>query len=659
VKKIIDYKKVVFIIMLISLLIPSEGCKKAIKVSLKSTPSEATVYIDSQLVGKTPFEVNLNPGEHLVEIEKENYINLREKVEVSLFGRKKFNFELKRIPFLFSKKFDGDISIIKGFNDRVYSVINESTILILNSKDGGLISKIDLKGLGRKNLPCKETIEEEIKLEGTQKLSPKEIVNLYLNTEAYLLKSNCLEVFEKREVEVKEILKSIFFDQKLIEDKLTELKLNFLEMSWVNDMSDSSEFKSFPRFYGEYEKNELTCFYVEDLVLKKFEVEEIDFPFEEIPLEWTVLGKYIPGVWLSAIQKIDTILLKKVDGRWFIVDINGGCKGGPEQEPRDSLFCLSPLGDFPNPPKIKDMIPLPPDIERDFERSHETTSKQGGCSNVRDIKVFNERLFIQTNCNLLILDAKLNLVSKYLSYLPLNSSFAVGITFLSKDLKKFNISYLDLNKGVTKWSREFNGNSLFFVASDDANLYFLQIYENHLSLVEMDSKTGYTTSRKEILKVDESYKNINLAHQTFLLSKDKLFFFKDKEVFLVDLKGNILWKTLLNKPIISLWATENYLGICSDTSILILDSKDGKLLKEIKSRGKPEKIYILEDFLFYSEELDGLHFLHCLDFKKDERMFVLKAYNENFIILQDNLLFFQVDKDELSCINLNFIKEGK
>lgn len=655
-KKIINYKKAVLLIILIFWLIPFGGCKKEIKLKINSIPSEATLYIDSQNIGKTSIEVNLNPGEHHIEIEKVNYITLREKIKVFPFGKKNWSFELKRISTLFSKKIDGDISIIKVFEDRVYLVINGSRVFILDSKDGDLISMVDLSEIDTKNLPCKESIEKVIKIDKNKNYSPKEIINLYLKTKAYLLSSNCLKVFEKRESEVKERLKVLFFDQKLVEKELTKLREDFLEISWVDDISNFSEFKSFSRFYGEYEKKELACFYVEDLVLKKFEVEEIDFPFKEIPLEWIVIGRHIPGVWLSSIQKYDTILLKKVDNRWFIIDINGGCKGIEEPpEETDSLFCLPPLKDFPNPPKIKDMISLPSDIERDFERSLKATSKQGDCLKIRDIKVFNERVFIQTNCDLLVFDAKLNLISKYLSYFPLNSSFAIGTTFVSKESNKFNISYFDLNNEDVIWSRDFNTDPLFFLTSDDNYLYYLQINKDLLYLIEVDSKSGNVLSKKEILKVDESYKNINLIDQIFILPKNKFLFFKNNVILLFDLKGNILWKTVLNNSIISLFSNDEYVGISSSESVLILDSNDGKLLKKIKLNSAPKKIYIFEDFLFYIDDFGSFYNLFCLDLKKEKRMFILKTYNENFIITKEGFLLFIGDKKELSSINLNLI----
>jgi len=91
-KKIINYKKAVLLIILIFWLIPFGGCKKEIKLKINSIPSEATLYIDSQHIGKTPIEVNLNPGEHHIEIEKVNYITLREKIKVFPFGKKKLEF---------------------------------------------------------------------------------------------------------------------------------------------------------------------------------------------------------------------------------------------------------------------------------------------------------------------------------------------------------------------------------------------------------------------------------------------------------------------------------------------------------------------------------------------------------------------------------------
>ncbi|MDI6861733.1 MAG: PEGA domain-containing protein [Caldisericia bacterium] len=651
-------KKILICLIILGLMgLVTNGCKKETKLKIDTIPSNAMLYINSQYKGKTPININLFPGEYQIEIEKENYFTLRKILKISNFGKNEHIFELKKVPTLFSKEFNENISLIKIFNNKVYLKTNDSQILILNSKNGELISKINLKEIDTNNLPCKEEDNDIIELDKNIKYSPKEIINLYLKAKEYLLKSHCFKTFEKRKEKIKETFKEIFINQKLIDNIINELKENFLEISWVDDISNSSsEFKIFLRFYGEYEKKDLACFYIEELYLKKYEVEEVDFPFEEIPPEWIFPCKYIPGIHLSSIHTYNTYLLKKINDRWFIYNINGVCEKNEKlTKETDSLFYNPSFGDFPNPPKIKDMIPLPEDINKDLERSKYTKIKNEICLKIRDINVYDEKLFIQTNCNLFVFDSELNPVSKYLNYLPLNSNFAIGIYPNCKDLKEFDISYLDLNSGSIKWKVTFNGDLLYFINSSGSSLFFLQIYNNKLFLIKIDSKNGQLISRKEIIKIDESGKNINLVHNFFSFSKDKILFYLNNKIFLFNLNGDILWKKNLNESFSLLWATEKYIGINSHNSILILSTNEGKLLEEIKLIGVPKKIYILENLLFYSEEFDKQYYLHVFDLEKDEKIFILKIYNENFIINKENLIF-QVEINEISSINLSLIK---
>jgi len=66
---------------------------------------------------------------------------------------------------------------------------------------------VDLSEIDTKNLPCKESIEKGIKIDKNKNYSPKEIINLYLKTKAYLLSSNCLKVLRKGKVRLKRALK--------------------------------------------------------------------------------------------------------------------------------------------------------------------------------------------------------------------------------------------------------------------------------------------------------------------------------------------------------------------------------------------------------------------------------------------------------------------
>ncbi|MEM2929132.1 MAG: PEGA domain-containing protein [Nitrososphaerota archaeon] len=654
-RKNLIYKRFIILIIFLIYLPIINGCKKEIKLKIDSIPHDAILYINSQYKGKTPIEINLYPGEYIIEIEKENYFTLRKILKIFNFGKKEYTFELKKVQTLFSKKINENISFIKTINNKVYLVTNDFQVYILDSKNGEIISKINLKEINTKILHCLEEDEEDIEIDKNKRYSPEEIIDLYMKAKEYLLKSSCFKIFEKREKKVKGIFKEIFINQKLVDNIINKLKENFLEISWVDDISNSSEFKFFSRIYGKYKKSDLSCLYIEELYLKKFEVEEVDFPFEEIAPEWIILGKYIPGIHLSSIHTYNTYLLKKINDRWFIYDINGGCEKN-EKPPKEmtSLFCDPPFGDFPNPPRIKDMLPLPEDIEKDLENSKYTKIKNESYLKIRDIYVFEEKLFIQTNCNLFIFDSELNPISKFLNYLPLNSNFAIGIYPNCKDLKEFEITYLDLNSGSIKWRITFNGDSLYFINSNDSSLFFLQIYENKLFLIKIDSNNGELISRKEIIKINESIKNINLVHHFFSFSKNKFLLFIDNEIFLFNLNGDILWKKNFNESFSLLWATEKYIGINSRNSILILSANDGKLLVEINLIGLPKKIYILENLLFYSEEFDKQYYLNVFDLEKDEKILILKIYNENFAINEENLLF-QVDKNEISSINLNFI----
>ena len=68
-------------------------------LSIDTTPSNASVYINNEYKGKTPLEIELTPGTYKIEIKKENYETYTQTIELTLKESKNISINLTRITF--------------------------------------------------------------------------------------------------------------------------------------------------------------------------------------------------------------------------------------------------------------------------------------------------------------------------------------------------------------------------------------------------------------------------------------------------------------------------------------------------------------------------------------------------------------------------------
>ena len=68
------------------------------KISVTSKPDNSDVYIDNNLIGKTPVNMQeVSPGEHQIKIQKSGYAPFEEKITIETGKNKSFSADLKRI----------------------------------------------------------------------------------------------------------------------------------------------------------------------------------------------------------------------------------------------------------------------------------------------------------------------------------------------------------------------------------------------------------------------------------------------------------------------------------------------------------------------------------------------------------------------------------
>jgi hypothetical protein len=68
-------------------------------LSIKTNPSECSVYINGELKGKTPYEeANIQPGTYTVKLEKEGYLPYSTEVTITKGKRQELNINLLKLP---------------------------------------------------------------------------------------------------------------------------------------------------------------------------------------------------------------------------------------------------------------------------------------------------------------------------------------------------------------------------------------------------------------------------------------------------------------------------------------------------------------------------------------------------------------------------------
>ncbi|MBC7195251.1 MAG: PEGA domain-containing protein, partial [Caldisericia bacterium] len=190
------------------------------EIEINSNPSNAKLYIDTKYFGETPVRITLNIGEHIIELEKENFKVLKRKINISILSKKKYLYNLEKIPIIYSKSLDtNNIDLIKSYNNYLYLKADNSNIYKLDLYSGEVLDKRDLKVINIDELNCKEeeTDKDLIKFSRNRSYTPNDIINLFLNIKTYLLKSNCQKIFEKRVKDVENILNLIIFNNELTE----------------------------------------------------------------------------------------------------------------------------------------------------------------------------------------------------------------------------------------------------------------------------------------------------------------------------------------------------------------------------------------------------------------------------------------------------------
>ena len=644
---IIRIIKLLIIFLLLTILFVN--CNKINEIEINSNPSNAKLYIDSKYFGETPIKLTLNNGEHFIELEKEGFKVLKEKIIVSIFSRKKYLYNLEKISIIYSKRVDvNNIDLIKAYNDYIYLAADNLIIYKLNLSSGEIIEKKNLKEINLNELNCSEDENDKklIKFDINKFYTPKDIINLFLNIKTYLLKSNCQKVFEKRIKDVKDILNLIIIDKELTEKILNSLKESFLEMEWINNETTLPvEFKIYIKFYGEHYKNDLSCFYIQNLYLKKLEIKQKTIPFNDIPFEWSDIGKYISGIWTTAINFYDTFTLRKIDNRWYIIEIKNS-ETDIENLPKEtsSFFLSSSYNIFPYPPKIKDVLPLPEDIKNDIDKSKTNIQFK---DKIKDINFFENNIFITTYLYQYIFDSNLNFIDKNLSYLPLNSSYGLRITFTDNIIK---ITYFDFKNKISLWEKDFLSNFIFFLNEIGKDLIFLEFNNNSIYLIKINSENGSLNFKKEILKINLLEQEI--SYPFFKVLKNGFLFFNNYKVFLFDFNGEILWEKDFKERIYLLNSFENIMVIIHDKIISIYDLLNGKLLNEIKFDGDIQKIYLSKKFIFYIEKLDNKNFLTNFDLNKNEKTFILQIYDENIEIFEDKILIYKLNNNTINLVDI-------
>lgn len=632
-----------FVLIFISLSILSNSCiKKNIKeIIIDSNPSNAKLYIDSNYIGLTPIKIELNLGEHTIELEKENYKILKEKFNVSFFS-KKILFNLEKIEALFTKKVEGNINLIKIFNDNVYLVVNDTSIYEFNLNLDKLIKKVDLKEINIKNYECKkdESESEKIKFDKNMFYSPKDIVYIYLNIKKYLLSSNCFEIYEKRKKETIEILNSIILDKNLVEKIIKIIEMNFLEMDWVNELLLPVKFKTYVQIYGEYYKDDLSLFYIENLYLKKSQLNKFSIPINKKPLEWLISNNENEYIFSSSFIDYDTITLKNINGKWYILEIrNSSLNTEKFPEESNSYFLMSNYFKSPTPPKINEMKPLPEDIKKDIDKSNKQFNDK-----ITDLKFIDNTLFVLTETYLYIFDKDLNILDKELKYIPLNLYYGLSII---PECDKFKIKYFSFQNKTLLWEVEVGSNPIFFLNEYVNNLYFLEIDKDLLYLIDINKENGKLNLRKEIIKIDKF--NQKIIYPFFIPVNDKFLFFYKNELYFFNLVGDLIWKKTFNDNINELFLTyENNVIVVQNRAFSIFNIENKEIIKEIKTEGEIIKVYLYKNLLIYFEKIENNLFLKIFDLKKDEKILFIKVFDENFDLLNNILIY----KDNDYTINL-------
>lgn len=619
-------------------------------IEIDSNPSNAKLYIDKNYLGETPVKTTLNIGEHIVELEKEDFKVLKEKINISMFSRKKYLYNLEKIPIIYSKRVDvNNINLIKAYNDYIYLAADGLNIYKLNLSSGEVLEKKNLMDINVDELNCYEDERDKdlIKFDINKYYAPKEIINIFLNIKTYLLKSNCQKVFDKRIKDANNILNLIIFNKELTERLFNSLKNNFLEMSWIsNEIPLPIEFKTYIKFYGEHYKNDLACFYIQNLCLKKIKIKELSIPYKNIPLEWVILGKYINGIFATAINFYDTITLRKINNRWVIIEIKNS-EMNIENLPieLDTFFLFSSYDKFPEPPKIKDILPLPDDIKNDIDKSKTNIQLK---DEIKDIKFLEDKIFVKTNLFVYIFDIKFNFIEKYLSFLPLNSFFGLSINFV--DNNKIEIVYFDFNNRKRLWKIYLNANFIFFLNEFDDKILLLELNQNSIYLIKIDKDKGIINLRKEILKIDSIEQKF--CYPFFKIFKNGFLLFNKNKVYLFNFNGEILWEKDFKENINFLNSSEDKIIVVQNKTISILDTINGKLLNEINVKGDISKIYLLKNFILYIERLDDENLLTCFDLNKNEKDFILKIYDENIEIADEKILIYKLNSNIINLVDI-------
>lgn len=87
---------------------PQTTPKKKIEISVNSQPNNSEVYIDNQLVGRTPLKLSdVSAGQHQLKIQKSGYAPYEERIDVKSGDNKSYSGKLKKI---FTLKIDSDPS---------------------------------------------------------------------------------------------------------------------------------------------------------------------------------------------------------------------------------------------------------------------------------------------------------------------------------------------------------------------------------------------------------------------------------------------------------------------------------------------------------------------------------------------------------------------
>jgi len=74
------------------------GVTEKFTISIDSSPSEATVYIDGKKEGYTPISVTIQPGIYVIWLEKAGYTTHKEMLNIKAFDSRNFYFQLKASP---------------------------------------------------------------------------------------------------------------------------------------------------------------------------------------------------------------------------------------------------------------------------------------------------------------------------------------------------------------------------------------------------------------------------------------------------------------------------------------------------------------------------------------------------------------------------------